>query len=190
MFDLLAPFYDPAMRLLGASYSEAAALLQLHPGDLVVDVGGGTGLGARAAVAAVGCHVLIVDFNAAMLRHGRCDGCIGCVRGNAVQLPLPDASADGVMILDALHHFPQPERALAEVARVLKPSGRLAVLELEARHPATKVLALAERLAGEPGVMWTAQQLAAMLRQAGLSPLSIRGRGFGVMVTAARPNVM
>ena len=94
------------------------------------------------------------------------------------------------MILDALHHFPQPERALAEVARVLKPSGRLAVLELEASHPATKALALAERLAGEPGVMWTVEQLAAMLRQAGLSPLSIGTRGFGVMVAAERVNVM
>lgn len=186
MFEVIAPFYDRAMRLLGVDYSAAVDGLALARGDLVLDIGGGTGLGAQAAANSVGCEVLIVDHSAAMLRHGHCGGHIRCVRGDAAHLPLGDTTIDGVLLLDALHHFPQPAAALAEIARVLKPGRRLALLEIDGHHPAVKFVATAERLAGEPGVMWSPKQLVTMLQAAGLTPLDQRVSGFGVLATARR----
>lgn len=190
MFDLIAPFYDQAMRLLGADHSQAVDTLGLAPGDLVLDIGGGTGLGAKAAVARVGCRVLVLDFSAAMLRHGRCGECIYCARGDAAHLPLPDASVDGVLILDALHHFLSPPAALAEAARVLRSGRRLALVELDRRHPAVKLVAAVERLAGEPGTMWSPKQLAEMLQNAGLAPIELKVNGFGILATAQRPTTL
>lgn len=190
MFELLAPLYDAAMRRLGADYSRAVSVLGVTSSDLVVDIGGGTGLGALAAIRNVGCRAVLVDMSPAMLRHGRCGDGVLCLRGDAERLPLRSATVDGALLLDALHHFRRPQAGLAEIARILKPGRSLALVELDGRHPASKILAVLERLAGEPGTVWSPEELTRMTRAAGLAPTIASVDGFGVLIAAERPGIM
>jgi demethylmenaquinone methyltransferase/2-methoxy-6-polyprenyl-1,4-benzoquinol methylase len=80
--------------------------------------------------------VVGVDFAGEMLRLGlaklrqeRLDGRVRLVRGDAVHIPLASASFDAATIGFGIRNVAEPERALGEIARVLRPGGRLAILE-------------------------------------------------------------
>jgi len=113
----------------GASPSVLAPLREAlagAPGPQLVDVGGGTGNYSRA-LREEGWNPLVVDRSAAMLARAAAKG-LATLEGDAQSLPLPDASADAVMLVSMLHHVDDPLRALAEVRRVLRPGGRLALM--------------------------------------------------------------
>ena len=148
MFDAIAPRYDVLNRVLSAGIDRrwrrrAIQSLGLTGRELVVDVCTGTAdvaLEARhpsgASHPAGAGRVLGVDFAGAMLRHGLAKvrsagetGRIGLVRGDATRLPVRDGSADAATVAFGIRNVERPELACAEMARVLKPGGRLAILE-------------------------------------------------------------
>jgi demethylmenaquinone methyltransferase/2-methoxy-6-polyprenyl-1,4-benzoquinol methylase len=96
------------------------------PGPQLVDVGGGTGNYALA-LAGEGWDPLVVDRSTAMLARAAGKG-LATLEGDAQALPLPDASADAVMLVSMLHHVDDPGRALAEARRILRAGGRLALM--------------------------------------------------------------
>jgi ArsR family transcriptional regulator len=97
------------------------------------DLGCGTGQ-VCAALAPFVARVIAVDASSAMLqaakkRLQRFDN-IELRRGDLEALPIDDARLDAATLMLVLHHVPEPERALAEVARVLKPGGRLVIVDM------------------------------------------------------------
>ena len=145
MFDRIAPRYDLMNRLMTFGIDRgwrrrAIAALALRAGDRVLDLACGSGdLAAEAAAA--GARVVGLDFSAGMLRAAgaRRLGC-GLVRGDALALPLPTASIDAVVSGFALRNFVDLAGAFAESARVLRPHGRIALLEVD--RPASALLRL------------------------------------------------
>jgi demethylmenaquinone methyltransferase/2-methoxy-6-polyprenyl-1,4-benzoquinol methylase len=118
-----------------------AATSGVRSGDAVLDLAGGTGDIAALLLARVGdtgC-VVLGDINAAMLRTGR-DRLLdrGLLRNlhyaqlNAEALPFPDASFDAVTIAFGLRNVTDKNAALHEMQRVLKPGGRVLILEFSA----------------------------------------------------------
>ena len=102
-----------------------------RPDDLVLDVATGTGMVAGALRARYGCRVIGLDQSADMLaaareRNGTFNG---LVRARAEALPFPDASFDHVTFTYLLRYVDDPAATLRELARVLRPGGRLATLE-------------------------------------------------------------
>jgi ubiquinone/menaquinone biosynthesis C-methylase UbiE/DNA-binding transcriptional ArsR family regulator len=99
----------------------------------VGDLGCGTGQ-MTAALAPFVRHVIAVDASAAMLQAAkrRLQGLenVELRRGDLEALPIDDARLDAATLALVLHHLPEPERALAEVGRVLKPRGRLLILDM------------------------------------------------------------
>ena len=143
MFDRIAPRYDLMNRLMTFGIDRGwrrrtIAALELSAGDRVLDLACGSGDLAAEAHAA-GARVVGLDFSAGMLREARTrrlDGAL--VRADALALPFPDASLDAVVSGFALRNFVDLAGAFAESARVLRPRGRLALLEVD--RPASALL--------------------------------------------------
>ncbi len=104
----------------------------LRPGMRTVDVGVGTGLVARAAAAITGDPTLVtgVDPSAGMLANAHVPAGVSLLMGSAEALPLPDGCADFLSMGYALRHIGDLTAAYAEFFRVLRPGGRLCVLEI------------------------------------------------------------
>ena len=141
VFDAVAPKYDLmndvlSMGLHRAWKAYAVALADVQPGHHVLDVAGGTGDLALAFAARVGDsgRVVLTDINEAMLRAGRDrlldSGCgMSTAACDAEHLPFATGSFDLASVAFGLRNMTHKEAALAEMARVLRPGGRLLVLE-------------------------------------------------------------
>jgi demethylmenaquinone methyltransferase/2-methoxy-6-polyprenyl-1,4-benzoquinol methylase len=141
VFDAVAEKYDLMNDLMSFGLhriwkSYAVAVAQAKEGDRVLDLAAGTGDLTRAFTRRVGAGGLVVhsDINEAMLRRGRTrledEGLIvPSLLADAQALPLPDASFDIVSVAFGLRNMTDKAAALAEMARVLRPGGRLLVLE-------------------------------------------------------------
>ncbi len=136
LFDETAADYDRIEKVLafgsGPWYRRQALLRAgLKAGDEVLDVGIGTGLVAREAVAIIGAtgRLVGVDPSPGMMGQVAIPG-VELVRGYAERLPRPEASADFLSMGYALRHISDVAAAFAEFHRVLRPGGRLCVLEI------------------------------------------------------------
>jgi demethylmenaquinone methyltransferase / 2-methoxy-6-polyprenyl-1,4-benzoquinol methylase len=134
MFDRIAPVYDAmnrAMTLgLDQRWRRATVAAAVRPGDRVLDACCGTGDLAIAAQRAGG-RVTGVDFSERMLaRAGRKSGAIEWVRGDALTLPFPDEAFDASIVGFGVRNLDDLERGLAELRRVLRPGGRVGILEI------------------------------------------------------------
>jgi ubiquinone/menaquinone biosynthesis C-methylase UbiE len=100
-------------------------------GDVVIDVGCGVGGPARRLAELVGCRVVGVDLLEALVRAASERGASGVafVAGSARRLPIRSSSADQVWALGVAAHVPDHDAMAAEIRRVLRPDGTLAVTE-------------------------------------------------------------
>jgi ArsR family transcriptional regulator len=119
--------------LFGDRFHFAALSAFADPAWTVGDLGCGTGQVA-ASLAPFVARVIAVDASAAMLNAARkrvagFDN-IELRRGELEELPIDDARLDVAMLTLVLHHVPEPDKALAEVARVLKPGGRALIVDM------------------------------------------------------------
>ena len=146
MFDAIAARYDFLNHFLSAGLDRrwrvrAVSSLRLTGRERVLDLCTGT---ADVAIALVrgrrsASTVIGVDFSSEMLRHGNAKlgargllGRIRLLRGDAMRVPMPNAAADAATIAFGIRNVEDPCRALAELYRVVRPGGRIAILEFGA----------------------------------------------------------
>ncbi|MCS7033481.1 MAG: bifunctional demethylmenaquinone methyltransferase/2-methoxy-6-polyprenyl-1,4-benzoquinol methylase UbiE [Phycisphaerae bacterium] len=226
MFAAIAPFYDLNNRIhsFGRDQSwrrRAVKLASLKPTDVVVDVACGTGdltLAMLQGLMAAGDgstpapgQVIGVDFTWEMLPRARQKAMsveprvpILLVNGDATTLPLPDACADVVSIAFGIRNVQEPARALREFRRILRPGGRLVVLEFS--EPENRLLRSLNRLYTHKimpvtatwisrdrtgayrylprsiGTFWNRQVMTNMLREADFVNITMHPMTFGVCV--------
>ena len=169
-FDEIAGRYESLTEPGGGWRAVAFALGFAFSGKVVADIGCGEG-DLSLLLARFAQQVIAVDMSEQMLsvlkekatRFG-CERKIITKQGGIEALPQPDCSVDAVMMSQVLHHAAQPQLALVEAARVLKPGGRLVLLDL-ARHDQ-------EWVRDQWADQWfgfSEQELAGWLNEAGLS---------------------
>ena len=134
MFDRIAPVYDVMNRVMTAGldrrWRRLTAEAVVRPGDAVVDVCCGTGDLALACIRAGG-RVTGLDFSEPMLeRARRKSDAVEWVHGDALAMPFSDGSFDAATVGFGVRNVPELERALAELRRVLRSGGRVAILEI------------------------------------------------------------
>ncbi len=141
VFDSVAPRYDLMNDLMSAGLHRAwkaytVMVANVQPGDKVLDIAGGTGDLAKAFAQRAGSNgqVILSDINEAMLRTGRdrlfdAGSALACTVCDAEKLPFGDAGFDLVSVAFGLRNMTHKDVALKEMQRILKPGGKLLVLE-------------------------------------------------------------
>jgi demethylmenaquinone methyltransferase/2-methoxy-6-polyprenyl-1,4-benzoquinol methylase len=136
MFDRIAPRYDALNRVMSVGLDQrwrrrSLEKIQVGPGDRVVDLACGTGDFCELA-AARGARVTGIDFAIRMLRCARDRGLdFALVQGDAEWLPFPSSSVDVVTCGFALRNFVSLEAVMREIGRVIKPGGRVALIDVD-----------------------------------------------------------
>jgi ArsR family transcriptional regulator len=158
--------------LFGRSFSMQALLGLLPSGWTVADLGCGTGV-VVAALASHVARVIGVDASPEMLRAAA--DRVGALtnvdleRGQLEALPLADESVDAAVMMLVLHHLSLPQAAIADATRILKPGGRLLVVDMAAHER--------EELRRQMGHVWLGfgdDQIRRWFDQAGLVRVAIQ----------------
>lgn len=125
---LYAPIYSRAMRAEERSYAYLyRRISKLVRAKEVLELATGPGVLAKR-IAPVTKRMLATDYSEGMIAEAKKGACPKNLRfevADALSLPYADASFDAVIIVNALHLLPEPEFALREIARVLRPDGIL-----------------------------------------------------------------
>ena len=134
LFDRIAPVYDAMNRVMTAgldrSWRRLTVEAVVQPGDIVLDACCGTGDLAVAAEREGGI-VTGLDFSPRMLERARKKSeTVTWVEGDLLALPFDDASFDAATVGFGVRNVADLEAGLAELHRVLRPGGRLAILEI------------------------------------------------------------
>jgi demethylmenaquinone methyltransferase/2-methoxy-6-polyprenyl-1,4-benzoquinol methylase len=202
MFDRIAPVYDVMNRVMTAGldgrWRRLAAESAVQTGDRVLDAACGTGDLALADLAAGAVKVSGLDFSEAMLARARRKtvaqaALFEWVRGDMLALPFADATFDAATVGFGVRNVADLELALRELRRVLRPGGRLAILEITQPRGALKpffslwfdriVPALGKVLPGGSAYTYLpasvkrfppAEQLAELLRDCGFADVRFR----------------
>jgi len=143
--DKMRAFFDSVAGRHGKDYvpgkswkAMAEALLRLMPPQIIADLGAGDG-SFSLLLAQNAEKVIAVDSSAKMIEFAREQARRNHVSnveyrlGDMEELPIENASVDIVFFSQSLHHALHPDRAICEAARILKPGGRIAILDL-AKH--------------------------------------------------------
>ncbi|HUO49935.1 MAG TPA: ubiquinone/menaquinone biosynthesis methyltransferase [Acidimicrobiales bacterium] len=210
MFDTIAPRYDLVNRVMTFGLDHrwrrrAVRALGLPAGSVVLDVACGTGDLSRMA-AALGMRVVGLDLSLGMLRAAPAGPVL--VEGDATALPVAGGAVDGLTCGFALRNVGDLPATLHEMARVLRPGGRLALIEVD--EPSGALMRLGHRIWFERAVpvigaalsdadayrylprsvayLPSPEHLRAMLRDAGFSTVGRQPLGGGVaqLLTATR----
>ncbi|WP_320669131.1 methyltransferase domain-containing protein [Patulibacter defluvii] len=178
-------------RTTAAEHAQLLELLDLAPGDAVLDVACGPGNTTRRLQDAVGPEGLVVGFDASasMLARAVQDSdhpAVAYVRGDAHRLPFADGSFDAVCCYGALYLIERPDEVIAELARVLRPGGRVAVLTTCTRGPwPARQLQVAGRHLTSVR-MFDRRDVPRAFTAAGLSGVEQHVRAFSQVVAARR----
>jgi ubiquinone/menaquinone biosynthesis C-methylase UbiE len=167
----------------------ALEALGLTSNDRLLDVGCGTGSASRAASAVAG-SIVGIDLSSQMLREAAelADGVdnVAFVRADAEALPFADASFTAAICTNSFHHYPDPVRALREIARVLTPGGRLVIGDPCADVWTVRIADIFLRRL-EPGHvgLYRSEEMASFLNGAGVIDIRMRRLFDGAMAIYA-----
>lgn len=179
-FDRFAPVYDV---LIPETDSKplAAGLAKIdRPIECLLDLGGGTGRAAKA----MSEPTVVVDGSQQMLLEAHSNN-IPSIRGDVRSLPIATESVDGIVSVDAIHHFPDLPTVVEEAERVLRPGGGIVIRDFNPTTLRGRGLVFGERVIGFESTFYSPEELSEILREAGLTSTVIES-GFAYTVVGTK----
>jgi demethylmenaquinone methyltransferase/2-methoxy-6-polyprenyl-1,4-benzoquinol methylase len=139
-FDKVYKHYNSFMKLFNLyKVDEITKMLELKGEEIVGDIGGGTGYLADY-ISSYCKKVYVIDESDKMLSKVNCNDKIKIVKGNALSLSIEDNTFDCIIISDVLHHIYEQDKLINEIYRLLKPNGKLLILDFNRKHIRTRLL--------------------------------------------------
>ena len=151
--------------------------IDIRPGYIILDIGGNTGKITEAY--SKNCkEVIVLEPKRNVIEYGRTHRPnIKFIEGGAENIPLPDGYFDKVVASASFHHFSDQDIALEEMKRVLKPDGKIVILEIDPSTPRGK----------DTGAkLYQPAQLSKKVKQHNLHVLSIDSTNLGYFLTAGK----
>ena len=164
--------------------------LVIKPGDAILDVGGGTGILLPMLYEAAGDKGKVVSLDIAeeMLKQARNNGYpsnIHYIHADAAAIPLASETFDLVICYSSFPHFPNKPRALAEMARVLRNGGRLAICHTDSRHAINELHKSIGHVI-EHDTIPNAATMRKLLAKSGLKHIEVRDGAHRYLATATK----
>lgn len=193
-----AAYYDRRWSFyVEATVRETVARLRLRSGEAVLDVGCGTGaLLAALAETFPGTRRVGVDPSPEMLgvARARLQSSAALCQGRAEDLPFRDGAFDLVVSTSVLHHLAEPDTALREMRRVLKPQGRLVITDWCHDYLACRLYGVFAKLVRRAPIrIYGSEEFRALLGRAGLAAIRVERYKidwlWGLMTAAAERDV-
>lgn len=164
--------------------------LGIKAGDIILDVGGGTGILLPLLYEAAGnkSQIILLDIAEEMLKRARNNSQLNniyYIQADVVAIPLAGETFDFVICYSCFPHFPDKTRALAEMARVLRSSGRLVIFHTASRCEINELHKSIGDVIGNDTIPNEAT-MSKMLLKSGLNPIEVRDEANRYLAIAAK----
>lgn len=146
-FDFIAPIYEkihPGAKKSFYSFIEKAPFRE---SDIVLDLGGGVGRIAKFFINRVK-KIVVADYSKGMIEQCRTRLDLYCTLSQAEKLPFKDAHFDKIIIVESFHHFQNQEKVIREAKRVLKPTGKIILEEINPGKFPGWIIVILEKITG------------------------------------------
>lgn len=174
-FDILAPVYEKLHIGAQTTFRAITDAIRFGPADVVIDIGGGTGRIAQFFVSKVR-KIIVIDPSEKMVEQCKKHPGITCVVARAEKLPLPDASADKIILIDAFHHISDQPGAMREMKRILAKNGQIVMEEFDPLTIGGKFVILLENILRMGSVFYAPKDLAKLFTDIGFHAWIIDGK--------------
>lgn len=165
LFDFVAPLYDKVIGIRDPK--RLIDLLELPINGTLLDAGGGTGRVSIALKNHVG-KLFISDLSRSMLIEAKAKDHDDLIQTSSEKNPFPSDFFDRIIVIDALHHFPNQKETIKELIRILKPNGKILIEEPNIHRFSVKLIALAEKLALMNSHIHSPEEIRIMIEDNGL----------------------
>src|SRR5918911_4055473 len=160
--------------------------IDIRPNEILLDIGGNTGKVTEAYSNSCG-EIVVLEPKRSIVEYGRSRRPnIKFIEGEAENIPLPDEYFDKVVASASFHHFSDQDKALEEMKRVLKPDGKIIILEIDPNTPRGKRLKFCETLFHTGAKLYHPSQLGKKGEEHNLDVLSIDSNYLGYFLTAVK----
>ena len=176
-FGFLAPYYDRVIK-----YSPSPRLNRitaLPTTGRLLDAGGGTGRVSETLRGLAG-QTLVADLSTGMLKQAAAKD-LETACAHTEHLPFPEGAFDRILMVDAFHHVSDQAETARELWRVLKPAGRIVILEPDIRYLAVKLIALFEKVTLMRSRFLPGPEIAALFSCAD-GKVDMEGEGYNVWI--------
>ncbi len=161
-FNILAPVYEKLHPGAKTTFNKIHQIGDFRASDIVVDVGGGTGRIAQFFIGKV-ARIVVVDVSEKMLSQCRKKHPeLACMAGTGENIPLPNESADKIILVDAFHHMADHPQVIREIKRVLRSGGTAIIAEFNPATIGGKLIGVFEGLLRFDSIFYKPQSLADM----------------------------
>lgn len=191
-FNRLAKHYDSSFigRQAHGGYSPVLDRLSAFPYRAVLDVGCGTGAVLSMVPRKPGVRLSGVDLAPEMIKvaRARLGPDVELKVGDSEHLPWPDGSFDAVLCTFSFHHYPQPQKVLSEMNRVLRSGGHVIIVDPWAPAPFRQIANLILRLGfGADGDVrvYSREEMITLMGKAGFTGVDWRTVGLGTWIASA-----